>query len=220
MTPASPAVPDGSLRDAFEAFVSASDASARAEAFASLVHAARPDPGGAWKGGALASLLDAVEAAGGPGERFGAALASLLTETDATNLVACAGIPGHRGFFSEFGDRLANHLLPSPADERDLRGLVHRLYRTAHDVQTLGGLPLDLFHRVVGAFEKAPPAGSWDGLRAAFADGFRLLLSRVEAEGLSPKVRARASTGPVSASPFHRIRAAGESVLAAWLEGG
>ena len=212
-------MPAGSARDAFEVFVAAPDAAARADAFASLIHAIRPGPGGNWKESALAALLDAVEPAGEARERFGAALAALLAETDATNLVACVGIPGQRGFFSEIGDRLANHLLPSPADERDLRGLVHRLYASEAAVGSFGGLPLNFFHRVAVAFNGAPPDGSWDGLRAAFADGFRLLLTRVEAEGLSPKVRARASTEPVSASPFHRIRAAGDAVLAGWLEG-
>jgi site-specific recombinase len=218
-SPAVPAaLPAGPLRHAFDAFVSASGAAARAAAFADLVHAVRPGDA-SWKGGALAELLAYVEAPGEVRERFGTALAALLAETDATDLVACAGIPGHRGFFSEFGDRLANHLLPSPVDERDLRGLVHRLYRTEAAVRSFGGLPLDLFHRVSTAFRDAPPSGAWDGLRNAFADGFRLLLSRVEAEGLSPKVRARASAGPVSASPFHRIRAAGDALLGAWLGG-
>jgi site-specific recombinase len=204
----------------FDAFVTATDAAARAAAFVSLIRAARPEAGGNWKESGLAALLDAVEASGKPRERFGAALAALLAETDATNLVACAGIPGHRGFFSECGDRLANHLLPSPADDRDLRELVHRLYDSEARVHAFGSLPLDLFHRVVGALREAPPPGSWDGVRADLADGFRLLLSRVEAEGLSPKVRARASAGPVSASPFHRLRAAGERLLDAWLDGG
>ena len=212
-------MPAGPAREAFEDFVSATGAVARAEAIAALIHAVRPGSEGAWRGRALAGLLDAVEPPGEGRERFGAALAALLAETDATNLVACAGIPGHRGFFSEFGDRLANHLLPSPGNERDLRQLAHRLYRSEQDVQALGAIPLDLFHRVMGAFREAPPPGAWDGLRAAFADGFRLLLSRVEAEGLSPKVRARASAAPVSASPFHRIRAAGDALLAAWLDG-
>ena len=212
-------MPAGPAREAFEDFVSATGAVARAEAIAALIHAVRPGSEGAWRGRALAGLLDAVEPPGEGRERFGAALAALLAETDATNLVACAGIPGHRGFFSEFGDRLANHLLPSPGNERDLRHLAHRLYRSEQDVQALGAIPLDLFHRVMGAFREAPPPGAWDGLRAAFADGFRLLLSRVEAEGLSPKVRARASAAPVSASPFHRIRAAGDALLAAWLDG-
>ncbi len=215
-----PALPAGPARNAFEAFLVAADTAARAEAFASLIHALRPGADGNWKGSALGELLAEVEPPGESRDRFGTALAALLAETDATNLVACAGIPGHRGFFSEFGDRLANRILPSPADERDLRELVHRLYGSDATVRGFGGLPLDLFHRVAGAFELAPPPGSWDGLRAAFADGFRLLLSRVETEGLSPKVRARASAGPVSASPFHRIRAAGEALLEAWLGGG
>jgi len=203
-----------------DAFVSAPDAAARASAFAALIHAVRPDADGSWKTGMLPVLIDMVAEPGDAKERFGAALATLLKETDATNLVACAGIPGHRGFLAEFGDRLARHVLPAPANERDLRELVHRLYRTEASVRTFGSLPLDLFHRVAGAFEHAPPPGSWDGLRAAFADGFRLLLSRVETEGLSPKLRARASAGPVSASPFRRLRAAGDAMLEAWLEGG
>lgn len=204
----------------FDAFVSAPDAAARAEAFAALIHAVRPGADGSWKTGMLPVLLDAVDEPGEARERFGAALAALLAETDATNLVACAGIPGHRGFLAEFGDRLARHLLPAPADERDLRELVHRLYGTEASVRSFGSVPLDLFHRAAGAFEHAPPPGSWDGPRAAFADGFRLLLSRVETEGLSPKLRARASAGPVSMSPFHLFRAAGDAMLAAWLEGG
>ena len=81
-----------------------------------------------WKGERARGAARAVEPPGESRDRFGAALAALLAETDATNLVACAGIPGHRGFFSEFGDRLANRILPAPADERDLRELVHRLY--------------------------------------------------------------------------------------------
>ena len=215
-----PTLQAGPGREAFDAFVLAADAAARAEAFTALIHAVRPGDDGGWKGGTLVELLASVEPPGESRDRFGAALAALLAETDATNLVACAGIPGHRGFFSEFGDRLASRILPAPADERDLRGLVHRLYGSDAVVRGFGDLPLDLFHRVAGAFTQAPPPGSWNGLRAAFADGFRLLLSRVETEGLSPKVRARASAGPVSASPFHRIRAAGEALLAAWVEGG
>ena len=217
--PSAPAMPAGAARDAFDAFVSAQDTAARAEAFASLISAVRPAAHVNWKGSAIVALLAAVEQQGAARERFGEALAALLAATDATDLVACAGIPGHRGFLSEFGDRLADHVLPSPGDERDLRKLAHRLYRTGHEVQGFGTLPLDLFHRVIGAFSEAPPPGAWDGLRGAFADGFRLLLSRVEAEGLSPKVRARASAGPVSTSPFHRIREAGDALLAVWLDG-
>src|SRR5215471_1310596 len=206
-------------RSALEAFLSAADAPARADAFVALIHAIRPSGESTWRESEVAALLDGLETAGERRERFGAALASLLTAVDATNLVGVAGIPGHRGFWSEFGDRLATHLLPSPRDERDLRELAGRLYRTARDAQSLGNLPLDLFHRLSTLLASAPPPGAWDGVRVAFADGFRLLLTRVESEGLSPKVRGRATACPVSASPFHLMGAAGDALVVAWLEG-
>lgn len=205
----------GSSGAAFAAFVSADDAEGRVEAFADLIRAVRPDFGASWKGSGLSSLLDALDSPGIASARFGAALAALLSETDATDLISCAGIPGHRGFVAEFGDRLAGHLLPAPSDERDLRVLAHRLYRSAADVERFGQIPLDQFHRMVGAFLAVTPDAAWDGTRLAFADGFRVLLLRIESEGLSPKVRMRGTRGPVSASPFHRIRAAGEALLAA-----
>ncbi len=52
-----------------------------------------------------------------------------------------------------------------------------------------------------------PPTNdaAWTGIRAAFADAFRLLASRAQAEGLSEKLRSRSRPGPVSASPFFRL---------------
>ena len=204
-------------RAAFRAFIAAADAPARADAFVALAQAIRPPDDAAWSAGALADMLDCLESAGEDHERFGAALAAFFSGVDATNLVGVAGIPGQRGFFNEFSDRLAGHLLPAPRDGRDLRELSHRLYSTRQETEQLREVPLELFHRMVAALAAAPPAGAWDGLRGAFADGFRLLLTRVESEGLSPKLRSRATACPVSASPFHRAGAAGGALLAAWL---
>ena len=204
-------------RAAFRAFIAAADAPARADAFVALAQAIRPPDDAAWSAGALADMLDCLESAGEDHERFGAALAAFFSGVDATNLVGVAGIPGQRGFFNEFSDRLAGHLLPAPRDGRDLRELSHRLYSTRQETEQLREVPLELFHRMVAALAAAPPAGAWDGLRGAFAVGFRLLLTRVESEGLSPKLRSRATACPVSASPFHRAGAAGGALLAAWL---
>ncbi len=216
---AAPPLPEGELREAFDAFVTAADAAGRADAFAALGHAVRPHGGASWKTSGLSALAEALQPASPMRVRFGAALSELLAETDATDLIACAGIPGHRGFLSELGDRLAGHLLPSPSADRDFRGLVHRIYGFEHDVRRFGEMPLDLFHRLAGAFSQAPAPGAWATLRGEFADGFRLLLSRIESEGLAPELRARASADTVSASPFHRLRAAGEAMLAVWLAG-
>jgi site-specific recombinase len=202
---------------ALSAFVAAADAPARADAFVALVQAIRPADDADWYAGALADVLDRVEAPGEDRDRFGAALAAFSAGVDATNLVGVAGIPGQRGFFNEFSDRLAGHLLPAPCEGRDLRELAHRLCSTTHDIERLRDVPPELFHRVVAALAAAPPPGAWDGVRGAFADGFRLLLTRVESEGLSPKLRSRASACPVSASPFHCAWGAGDALLAAWL---
>jgi site-specific recombinase len=206
-------------RAALDAFISSTEAAAKADAFVELVQAIRPSGERTWRDSELRVMLDRFEPAGERRERFGAALAALLADVDATNLVGVAGIPGHRGFWSEFGDRLASDVLPSPRDERDLRELAGRLYRTSRDAQTLGDVPLDLFHRLTILMATAPPSGAWDGVRIAFADGFRLLLTRVESEGLSPKVRRRATPCAVSASPFHLVGAAGDALLTAWLGG-
>jgi site-specific recombinase len=206
-------------RAALSAFVAAPDAPARADAFVALVQAIRPADDAAWRAGALADVLDRLEAPGEDRDRFGVALAAFFAGVDATNLVGVAGIPGQRGFFNEFSDRLAGHLLPAPCEGRDLRELAHRLCSTRQDIERLRDVPPELFHRVVATLAAAPPPDAWDGVRGAFADGFRLLLTRVESEGLSPKLRSRASACAVSASPFHRAWAAGDALLAAWLAG-
>jgi site-specific recombinase len=199
------------------AFVAAADAPARADAFVALVQATRRPDDAAWSAGALVDVLDRLEPEGEDRDRFGAALAAFFSGVDATNLVGVAGIPGQRGFFNEFSDRLAGHLLPAPHEGRDLRELAHRLFSSGQETERLREMPPELFDRVVATLAAAPPPGSWDGLRGAFADGLRLLLTRVESEGLSPKLRSRATACPVSASPFHRAAAAGDALLAAWL---
>ena len=206
-------------RLALEAFVSAADAPTRADGFVALMQSVRPQGDATWRESAVRPLLELVEPLGESREVFGTALAALLSDIDPTNLIGVAGIPGNRGFFSEFGDRLANRVLPSARDQRDLRELTRRLYRTERDSRLLGEAPLDLFHRVVTALNCALPAAAWNGVGSAFADGFRLLSTRVQSEGLSTKVRSRGTSGPVSASPFHRVGAAGDALVAAWVGG-
>jgi site-specific recombinase len=219
VNPGATPAPDLPVREQFDAFVGARDVAGRTDAFVRLIRALRPRGSGGWKQAGFSHFVAALEVDAEARRRFGAAFAALVAETDATNLVSNAGIPGHRGFLSEFGDRLSARLVPVPHDERDLEELLRHLFRSEADVVRFGEAPLDAFHRLVLLLQTAPPEGSWGGFKATFADGFRLLLSRVESEGLSPKLRARSSAGPVSASPFFRVQAAGDTLLARWLAG-
>jgi len=200
-----------------EAFAAASTPEDRGDAFVALVRESREAGGG---GSGFGALLDEAEASPERRARFGAALSSLLAETDGTTLFGDVGIPSDRGFLAELGDRLSARLLPSPRDARDLAELASRLFRDDEDLEAFLCLPLNEVHRLVrlvGGLLAPEAAGA---LSRSFADGFRLLLARIQAHGLSREIRARSTPGPVSASPFHRVLHAGESLLSAWLSGG
>ena len=203
----------------FEAFCVATDTLGRVNALVDLIITLRVGEDQDPKENGFAGMLRALETSDAGRQRLGAALATLLAETDGTNLFGCTGIPGHRGFLAELGDRLAARLVPLPRNARDLAELSQRLHRSASDVR-IRDMPLDLWHRFVRMFDAAMPPQAWVPLRTAFSDGFRLLLARIENEGLSPKLRARATRGPVFASPFTRLRIAGEELLARWADGG
>jgi site-specific recombinase len=210
---------DTALPAELEAFCTATDTLGRVDALVDLISSLRTGDADPHKGSGFAGMIGVLEMSDEGRQRLGAALATLLADTDATNLFGCTGIPGHRGFFAELGDRLAARLIPVPRNARDLAELVQRLYHSAADVARLRDRPLDLWHRFVRLIGNVMPPQAWTPLRTAFSDGFRLLLARIENEGLSPKLRARATEGPVFASPFSRIRIAGEELLAQWADG-
>lgn len=207
------------MNDLLEAALSATTPEARAEAFVRLLHETRRSGAGAEARSHLGALLDYVEADENRREGFVRSLSALLAETDGTDLFGDVGIPSDRGFLSELGNRISAGLIPSPRDAHDLTGILNRLFRTEADVEVFRDLPLSDFHRLVrfvgGGLSKEAAAA----VSGAFADGFRLLLGRIQAHGLSRDLRARSTPGPVYASPFHRILRSGDALVDAWTAG-
>jgi site-specific recombinase len=212
--------PTGEIAVRLDALTSAATVAGRSDAFVRLVRTLRPGADRSGRGRLLPGLLDALEASPGAAEGVGRALAAFLSETDGTNLFGNTGIPGDRGFLAEFGDRLSERLVPRPRDDRDLSIVIQRLFRTPEDVEHFRELPLELFHRLVHFLLTQLPPDAWASVRSAFADGFRLLLARVQAQGLSRKLRVRSTPGPVVDSPFYRIARSSDALLAAWHSGG
>jgi len=163
----------------------------------------------------LHHLLDLLEQAPAVRARVQRAMGRILAESDALALFAESGIPVQRGFFAEFGDRLMNKLLPQPRDDRDLAKLLRQLFSGAGEVERFLQMPAGDFQRLAGLVMPPPGDAAWAGVETAFADAFRLLAARVQAEGLSEKLRIRSRPGPVSASPFYRLARASEALLAA-----
>ncbi|HSN70110.1 MAG TPA: hypothetical protein VLT59_01315, partial [Steroidobacteraceae bacterium] len=119
------------------------------------------------------------------------ALAEIIAEAEGANLIGQAGLPSERGFLAEFADRLIERLLPRPRDDHDLASVLARLYRTPDHVAALTKMPLGLFGRLLALFDPEDRPGLWKHLRNDFVDGLRLLGTRVRAQGLAEKVRAR-----------------------------
>jgi site-specific recombinase len=205
-----------SLREHVNAFTAAGTLSERTDAFVALVLWTRR---GSDADARLDGLLDQLD---DPDERhrFQAAVGAVLGETDGTNVYAHAGIPSERGFPAELGERVMNHLLPRPRNDRDLGHLIRRLFRSAADANRLARMPEKRLVRLAHALYPAEDLAARESLKRSFADGFRLLATWVQAQGLSPKLRKRSHPCELTESPFYQMRTVSEAVVGRWFEGG
>ena len=139
--------------------------------------------------------------------------AEILSETEGVNLFGETGIPRDRGFLAELSDRIMRRVLPEPSDDHDLARLMARLYGR----ETRNFMPTpELFDRMVRVIAPEDRPEIWTPLKAAFVDGFRLLAIRVQAQGLSGKLRARTHPVSVAQSPFYLLGLTSETVADAW----
>lgn len=167
----------------------------------------------------FAVLMDVLAAHPDLAAAVRAALRRMLDETEGGNLFGEVGIPSDRGFLSEFGDRFTAKLIPSPRDDHDLGRLMGRSYERRRDLTLIRGLQPSTLQRAVDLLFPADEPEMTAALGRAMADGFRLLLARLQGQGLSLKLRARSQSGPVARSPFRRLAASGENLLCAWEQG-
>lgn len=151
--------------------------------------------------------------------RFLGSLGDSLKEVDAENLFGEEGIPRQRGFLSELGHRLTRKVLPVQTTHRDLAVLLEEILPGEGETRLAEEMPADLFHRLVVALAGpgAPPV--WDSLRPSFADGFRLLGARVQAEGLSAPMRRGSTRASIADSPFPRFARVSDDLASGWLDG-
>lgn len=202
------------LREHIDAFVAAGTLAERTDSFVALVRWSRIGRPGA----RLDQLLDVLD---DPEERhrFQSGIGALFAETDGTNAFAHAGIPSERGFPAELGERVMNNLLPRPRNDHDLGHLLRLLVRNDADVDRLALMPEARLARVADVVYPADNPAAIEKLRRSFANGFRLLATWVQAQGLSPKIRKRSRPCDLTESPFYRISIVSEAVIERWLAG-
>jgi len=214
-----------SVRERVDAFISATTLADRTDGFVVVVRWSRQkstsssDASSTGSGSTrLNELLDWLE---DPEERrrFHAAVGALLVQADGTNAFAHAGIPSERGFLAELGERVMNKVLPRPRNDQDLSYLLRLLFRTVADVERLARMPDGQLARLANALYPAHDAAAIDALKCSFANGFRLLATWVQAQGLSPKLRKRSRPSLLTESPFYRIHALSEAIADRWTAG-
>jgi site-specific recombinase len=151
---------------------------------------------------------------------FHRAIAAVVAQPTGENPFGETGVPHRRGFLGEFLDRAMAYALPSPRDDYDLSRLLRRLFARDSDVEAFLQLTPAQMSQLTAVLFPADRAQQSDGLAASFADGFRLLATRVVAEGLGEELRARSPRVPVAESPFLRLARHSDELAATWQAGG
>ena len=210
------------LAGCFEAIAAAGSLAHRLDALIALMEWTRQDrtdADGRPDRSRLIKAIDVLEAVSDVRRGLQDTFADMLSETEGVNLFGETGIPGERGFMAELTDRVMGRVLPEPSDEHNLARLVARLYASRENAESFHLLAPELFHRIVGALAPADRPAIWAPLRTALADGFRLLAIRVQAQGLSSKLRARSHPASVAQSPFHLLALTSHVLMDAWRAG-
>jgi site-specific recombinase len=144
--------------------------------------------------------------------RLNGVVAGILEETSSLALFAETGLPSDRGLTAEFSERFWRHLLPTPREDSDLSKLLIRIYPTHEEAERFATMPPEIFQRLVDAFAPADGSAHWQPIVHSLWEAFRLLGVRIQALGLSEKLRARSSPLPLLESPFFQLARTTESL--------
>jgi site-specific recombinase len=138
---------------------------------------------------------------------------AILEQAQAVDFFAETGMPGDRGILPELWDGSMHWLLPQPRDDQNLTPILERLFRNKKTETRFRVLPEELFGRLV---EVTMP-GNQDSMRGAFADAFRILATRVQAQCFNRAMRSRIDPVHLSDIPAARLARASESLASTWL---
>ncbi|MBN8464991.1 site-specific recombinase [Corallococcus exiguus] len=143
-------------------------------------------------------------------------VAGVCASSRGLKLFAQVGLSAGNGFFSELTDRLVRGVLPVPPEPGKLSELLLRLFPVPEDAEWLGALSPMLLARLTALVGDPPPPEPTPSsrVRGDLMDALLLLGVQVTGLGLAEDVRDRTPDMSFRASPFLRLRMAGDAVLA------
>jgi site-specific recombinase len=136
------------------------------------------------------------------------AIAGIIAGCSGEALFGRVGLLSDRGFLAEAGARLVDRILPRPVDRRSLAGLLACMLPDGPAVGAFQRLPAATFARIAALLLPGPESPLWLHLRGILTDGARVVIARIQAQGLSPAMRGPLPAHTVGESPFWRLATA------------
>jgi site-specific recombinase len=139
-------------------------------------------------------------------------VAGILSETSGLALFAETGLSSDRGLTAEFFERFWRRILPTPREDSDLSKLLVHLFPTHAEAERFASMPPEIFQRLVNAHAPPERSAHWQPVAQSLWEAFRLLGVRIQALGLSQKLRARSNPSPLLGSPFFELDRTSETL--------
>lgn len=134
-------------------------------------------------------------------------LRTIVHEVSGLELYTETGFPKELGLWSEFVDRLAMKILPTPPLDHELGYLFWELFPDKNDAQWLASIDNGTFEKIVALFqyEVDVSEGQWNRLQVDLEDALVYMVIQVRAIGLSPAIRSRLGHATFRDSAFFAL---------------
>jgi site-specific recombinase len=145
------------------------------------------------------------------------AILSIIEQAEAVGFFAESGMPADRGTLPEIWDSLMKLLLPQPREDQKLSTLLQRQFRNIRQVARFHQTPDELFFRLAHVMFPLDQPERFAPLRRSFADAFRVLGARVQAQFFAEALRTRMTPAAIKDTAAHRLAHMTERLADEWL---
>ncbi len=135
---------------------------------------------------------------------------SVLAETSAVSLLTDCGLSAGRGLIGDAAARMAQRLVPSGPEERDLAPVLWRLFPNDADAAWLDELAEEHVRALRDLLRGPTPSTVFEPLSEAVADAVVVLAARASGHGIASDVLTRLPRGPLDQNPFFQLQRACE----------
>ena len=140
-------------------------------------------------------------------------LRSILRDNDSLSLLCDTGVATKPSFWGEMFDRLRHRFVPTPPSQPELAAVVALGFVGEHDADWIHDLDQDVLRALFDLVRDDQEPTVQHRLLDDLAQAVRILISYVEAAGLSYSVRSRLREASGQHSPFYQLSKLADLIL-------